>query len=32
MDIAYLRNRSLAYDLKLMLQTIPAVLNGRGGV
>src|SRR6185437_1952784 len=31
MDIAYLRNRSLAYDLKLMLQTIPAVLNGRGG-
>lgn len=32
MDIAYLRNRSLAYDLKLILLTIPAVLNGRGGV
>jgi lipopolysaccharide/colanic/teichoic acid biosynthesis glycosyltransferase len=31
MDIAYLRNRSLAYDLKLILLTIPAVLNGRGG-
>ena len=31
MDIAYLRNRSLAYDLKLILKTIPAVIKGRGG-
>lgn len=31
MDIAYLRNRSLAYDLKLILLTVPAVVKGRGG-
>ena len=31
MDIDYQRNRSLAYDLKLILLTAPAVLKGRGG-
>lgn len=31
MDIAYLRNRSLAYDIKLILATLPAVFKGRGG-
>ena len=30
MDIDYVRHRSLALDLKLLLLTIPAVLTGRG--
>jgi lipopolysaccharide/colanic/teichoic acid biosynthesis glycosyltransferase len=30
MDIEYVRNRSLGLDLKLLAQTIPAVLTGRG--
>jgi lipopolysaccharide/colanic/teichoic acid biosynthesis glycosyltransferase len=30
MDIDYVRRRSLALDLKILLQTIPAVLTGRG--
>ena len=30
LDVAYLANRSLATDLKLVLQTVPAVLTARG--
>lgn len=30
MDIEYVRNQSLWLDIKLLLQTIPAVLSGRG--
>ena len=30
MDIDYIRRRSLRFDLKLLLKTIPAVLRGRG--
>ena len=30
MDIAYVEQRSLALDLKLMVNTIPVVLSGRG--
>ncbi len=30
MDIDYIRHRSLALDLKILLQTIPAVITGRG--
>ncbi len=30
MDIDYVRHRSLWLDLKILLQTIPAVLTGRG--
>jgi exopolysaccharide biosynthesis polyprenyl glycosylphosphotransferase len=30
LDIEYVRHRSLALDLKLLLMTIPAVLTGRG--
>ena len=30
MDIAYVEQRSLALDLSLILQTIPAVITGRG--
>jgi lipopolysaccharide/colanic/teichoic acid biosynthesis glycosyltransferase len=30
MDLCYIRNRSLLYDLKLMAQTVPAVLLRRG--
>jgi lipopolysaccharide/colanic/teichoic acid biosynthesis glycosyltransferase len=30
MDIAYLRRQSLAYDVKLILATVPAVLSGDG--
>jgi lipopolysaccharide/colanic/teichoic acid biosynthesis glycosyltransferase len=30
MDIEYTRNRSLCFDLKILLLTIPAVLSGEG--
>ena len=30
LDVQYVRNRSLWLDLKILLQTIPAVLTGRG--
>lgn len=30
MDIAYVRTRTLWLDIKLLLQTVPAVLKGRG--
>ncbi|HZC04090.1 MAG TPA: sugar transferase [Ktedonobacterales bacterium] len=30
MDVAYLENRSIWYDLKLVILTAPAVLKGRG--
>lgn len=30
-DIAYLETQSLAYDLKLMVLTVPVMLTGRGG-
>jgi lipopolysaccharide/colanic/teichoic acid biosynthesis glycosyltransferase len=30
LDIRYLANRSLGYDLKIILKTIPAVLGGKG--
>ena len=32
MDAAYVQKRSLAYDLWLLLKTIPAVLSGKGAV
>lgn len=31
MDIAYIETQSIWLDLKLMLRTLPVVLNGRGG-
>jgi lipopolysaccharide/colanic/teichoic acid biosynthesis glycosyltransferase len=30
MDVRYLRSRTLGYDLKLLAQTIPAVLSRKG--
>ncbi len=30
-DISYLQTQSLLYDLKLMVLTLPVVINGRGG-
>ncbi len=30
MDVSYLRRQSLAYDVKLLLATLPAVLRGNG--
>lgn len=30
MDVNYLRNRSIWYDLKLVVLTVPAVIKGRG--
>jgi len=30
LDIAYIRNRSLALDLRILVQTFTAVLSGRG--
>ena len=30
LDLQYIRNWSLALDFKVLLQTIPAVLRGRG--
>ncbi len=30
LDLAYIRNRSLGLDIKIMFQTIPAVILGRG--
>ena len=30
-DISYLQTQSLLYDLKLMVLTVPVVINGRGG-
>lgn len=32
MDVAYVRSRSLALDMKILLQTIPAVLQRRGAI
>ncbi|HIE51173.1 MAG TPA: sugar transferase, partial [Armatimonadetes bacterium] len=29
-DLAYVRHRSLRLDLKILLQTFPAVLSGKG--
>ena len=30
MDVEYIRSRSLVYDLKLIVQTLPAVVLRRG--
>ena len=30
LDLEYIRNRSLLFDAKVLLMTIPAVLTGRG--
>ena len=30
MDIAYIRQRSLATDVALLARTVPAVIKGRG--
>jgi lipopolysaccharide/colanic/teichoic acid biosynthesis glycosyltransferase len=30
MDIAYIRQQSLRYDIELLARTIPAVVSGKG--